>query len=235
VTVLNVAPTVLEVIAAPTSTPDWNVQVSIVATFADVGTLDTHTATIDWGDGSPLDSGVVTEVGGSGSVFGSHVYTHIGPHTVTVTVDDGDGGSAADTLAIQVFCTDPVGDINDPEAGADADLIRCGASNTPETLSVMLQVEGTISRDVQYRVYLDNGVSFKYSKGKAIGPSSLTASVDVNGNNTLTFQVDLVELGLVAGDSVQLFFETQAGVKGGQSEGKPDRMPDSGLLLYTAR
>ena len=31
------------------------------ASFTDAGTADTHTASIDWGDGTALDVGVVTE------------------------------------------------------------------------------------------------------------------------------------------------------------------------------
>ena len=38
------------------------------ATFTDAGANDTHTATIDWGDGTPVEPGVVTGAPGSGSV-----------------------------------------------------------------------------------------------------------------------------------------------------------------------
>ena len=51
-------------------------------TFSDAGVLDTHTATIDWGDGSTPDD--ITP--GAGTVTGLHVYADDGQYTVTVTV-----------------------------------------------------------------------------------------------------------------------------------------------------
>src|SRR5439155_1010972 len=59
----------------------------------------------DWGDGSPVDTGVVTESGGSGTVKGSHTYAEEGPYTITVTVTDNSGaanatGSDTDTATV---------------------------------------------------------------------------------------------------------------------------------------
>ena len=73
-------------------------EVSIKATFNDLGTLDTHTATIDWGDGK-VTSGSVSEspftpgstAGANGTVAGTHTYKKAGVYTVKVTVTDDDG------------------------------------------------------------------------------------------------------------------------------------------------
>ncbi|NND75131.1 MAG: hypothetical protein HKN44_09000 [Ilumatobacter sp.] len=74
--------------------------VNVTGTFTDVGTLDTHTASIDWGDGN-VTPGVVVQGAGSGSFSGSHAYTTGGVFTVTVTVTDDDTGTATDsTLAV---------------------------------------------------------------------------------------------------------------------------------------
>jgi photosystem II stability/assembly factor-like uncharacterized protein len=74
-----------------------------VATFIDNGNtepLGNYTVTIDWGDGTPLDttSGAVTQPGGPGTPFlvtGSHTYTQPTPadtpYTLIVTVNDLDG------------------------------------------------------------------------------------------------------------------------------------------------
>jgi hypothetical protein len=68
-------------------------QVTIAAIFTDAGILDTHTATIEWGDGT-MSAGVVTQGSGSGSIAASHVYPTSGLYMITVTLIDDDGGSA---------------------------------------------------------------------------------------------------------------------------------------------
>ena len=76
------------------------------ATFSDPGTLDTHTAEIDWGDGSPKEPGTVAQSPGSGSVSGSHVYADNRVYTVEVCVKDDDmpdyATEACDTLKVTV-------------------------------------------------------------------------------------------------------------------------------------
>jgi hypothetical protein len=69
--------------------------------FTDVGTLDTHTAVWDWGDGTS-DVGTVIEVMGSGTVTGSHVYLAPGTYVVTLTVTDDDTGYSIDTFEVVV-------------------------------------------------------------------------------------------------------------------------------------
>ena len=83
--------------------------VAVSAIFTDADVLDTHTATIDWGDGT-TSSASVSEANGTGSANASHTYSATGLYTVSITVDDGDGGTAMTTLSNQVV-------INDPTAG----------------------------------------------------------------------------------------------------------------------
>ena len=109
VTVRNVAPVAaavvapLDPVAAGSPSP-----VDVSATFTDVGTLDTHTAEWNWGDGTTT---VVpaTDSGGSGVATGRHTYLAAGVYTVTLTLTDDDGGVAVSTSGYVV--------VYDPSAG----------------------------------------------------------------------------------------------------------------------
>ncbi|OGO00921.1 MAG: hypothetical protein A2Y59_06570 [Chloroflexi bacterium RBG_13_52_14] len=75
--------------------------VNLSGSFWDLGEKDTHSATIDWGDGT-VEAGTVAETEGRGSITGSHIYKASGVFTVTVTVTDDDGGWGADTMQVTV-------------------------------------------------------------------------------------------------------------------------------------
>ena len=101
VTVGNVAPTVTA--SADTSVTSEDTLTLQVASFTDPGTGDTHTATIDWGDGTVATGTVDQDLH---TVEGTHVYesSFFGIiRTVTVTVFDDDGGSSSDTLTVTVL------------------------------------------------------------------------------------------------------------------------------------
>ena len=124
VTVTNVAPTV-----APSRdrTVDEGSPLSLeVATFvnpgfthAAAGTEETFTATINWGDGTPDEPGVISVVQGSagvltrGGVAVEHEYLDDGEFTVTVTVTDDDQGSASTTFQVSVNNVAPM--VNTPD------------------------------------------------------------------------------------------------------------------------
>jgi len=108
VVVENVAPT-LE-LEGQTVTDDQGRLVSLpLATFHDFGTADTHTATIDWGDGIVTYGQVtVTEPpfglpGAAGTITGNHIYAADGNFTVTVTLSDDDGGTDIGTFIVTVL------------------------------------------------------------------------------------------------------------------------------------
>ncbi|TEB06189.1 PKD domain protein [Pelotomaculum schinkii] len=103
VTVNTVAPTIESALLAPVQV---KTAITAIASFSDPGTLDTHTAVWDWGDGTTSPA-TVTETNGSGSVNGSHTYTSAGVYTVTLTVTDKDGGTGTSTSVSVVY--DPNG------------------------------------------------------------------------------------------------------------------------------
>lgn len=70
--------------------------ITLSGTFTDVGTLDTHSAVIDWGDGNTSSASVV-QGSGFGSLSGSHVYASGGVYQITVTLTDDDTGTHVQT------------------------------------------------------------------------------------------------------------------------------------------
>jgi murein DD-endopeptidase MepM/ murein hydrolase activator NlpD len=103
VTVLNVAPTV----DADGDTIDEGDSASVSATFTDPGVLDTHTATIDWDDGTAPEAVAVVQGAGLGSLEGSRLYPDNGVHDVEVVVTDDDGGAGSDTVTVTVLNVPP--------------------------------------------------------------------------------------------------------------------------------
>ena len=79
------------------ASPDGAVTIS--GTFSDADPTDTHTATVDWGDGT-VETLIVDQ--SADTLAGSHTYADGGVYTVTVTVDDGNGGSDTETTTAVV-------------------------------------------------------------------------------------------------------------------------------------
>jgi hypothetical protein len=111
VTVNNVAPTI-GVIAGPSSGVRGQ-SLSFTASFADVGTLDTHSAVWNWGDGTS-STGSLTESGGAGTASASHVFTATGTYAVTLTVTDDDGGETIVSMQVTVVGAQLQSDSADP-------------------------------------------------------------------------------------------------------------------------
>ena len=108
ITVRNLDPTLQ---LSPDQTIDEGSELDLtggqLGSFADIGTQDTHTATVDWGDGSAEEPVLVTEAGGSGMLSASHTYADNGVYTVRVTVEDDDLGRVSSTMRVTVNNVDP--------------------------------------------------------------------------------------------------------------------------------
>ncbi len=100
VTVLNAAPSITSFGLSSTDM-DAGQAVTATAAFKDGGAADTHTVTIDWGDGS---AATTTNLAAGVSSFSSDAYTYtaVGDFTVTVTITDNAGASATATSSVSV-------------------------------------------------------------------------------------------------------------------------------------
>ena len=124
VTVNNVAPT-LTVAPNQVTTEGAILSITNIGQITDPGfdnplniggeTSEKFTYAINWGDGTPTQSGPVTiDVPGGagrptqGSFDGSHIYADNGVYTVTVTVIDDDGGIAVKSFEVVVNNVAPV-------------------------------------------------------------------------------------------------------------------------------
>ena len=94
--------------ASPTTVPPQTTGASFavpVATFTDSNTSAPSTsfsAAINWGDGSPSTTGVITGSGGTFSVAGTHTYAAHGTYPVGVSISSPSGGSASVSDSVQV-------------------------------------------------------------------------------------------------------------------------------------
>ncbi len=111
-----------------------NTTATASASFIDPVVYETHTATWDWGDGSPAEAGTLQETDGSGTVTGLHTYTQVGVYTVTLTITD-ESENEGISIYEYVVVHDPVsfvtggGWIDSPENAYADDPLLTGKAN----------------------------------------------------------------------------------------------------------
>jgi hypothetical protein len=158
------------------------ISISPALTFNDAGTHDTHTAIIDWGDNSGLDTvGTVVESSGSGTVTGSHVYNTVGTFLVTVTVIDDENGTGIASASTGEVVNDP------PVISAGPD------ESTTEGIGVTLSGTATDTEDdtMTYSWLVSatgpNGINCVTTGATTLSP---TITCDDNGTVTAVLTVD---------------------------------------------
>lgn len=162
-TVQNVAP-VLDNVQLDQTTITEGDTVTLTGTLSDVGTQDSFTMVIDWGDGT-----VQTETPTTGAFSFSHTYEDDDPSTgtpsdvqvVTVTVTDDDTGSDVETASVTVNNVAPVVDIlgapaSSPE-GTEISLTSSVVDSGDDTFSYDWQV---LKNGLLYDVGSDPNFSF---------------------------------------------------------------------------
>ena len=101
VTVNNGAPS-LSIAVSPT-TFNAGATTTLSGTINDPGVLDSHTVSIDWGDGSTVQE-VVMAAGVTAIPSTPHVYARAGSYTINASARDDDGGNAmAISASVTVF------------------------------------------------------------------------------------------------------------------------------------
>jgi PKD repeat protein len=98
--------------------------------FTDAGILDTHKATIDWGDGTPSIQGSIIESNGSGKITGNHIYVENNSYIVTIIITDKDGGIGKGTATINVKNAIPIVDVQFNQVIYEGQLVSISASFT---------------------------------------------------------------------------------------------------------
>ncbi|MEW6536844.1 MAG: PKD domain-containing protein [Candidatus Auribacterota bacterium] len=182
VTFLNAAP-VLSLPASASGLVNETLAVSSV-TYSDAG-ADTHTASINWGDGTAVDQFSVS----NGTIPCSHVYANAGNYIITVTVTDDDG--AIDVAECAVTITDQQSGISPLEMLDDAitfaETIRVTNWKIRSNIVSRLQnartylVAGNIPRTI---TVLQGAITYMNSKSSSIN-SEDRAALTVMINNII--------------------------------------------------
>ena len=193
VTVGNVAPTV-------DAGRDRSTTGSVTlddASFTDPGTLDLHTATVDWGDGSDLEPATVTSTTGGGSVQASHTYDAPGTYTVEVCVadDDTSGCDQAEVVVTDDAEVTPVvtpTPVDPGEEGTPVDLTFTATDAEGRTLTATVRwadgsdpepVELTAGAGTATHTYADDGTYGATVEVCAEGGPCTTVPVSVEIDN----------------------------------------------------
>ena len=125
VTTRNLAPTIT---SARTDGQLTSRTVALAAGVTDPGLRDTHTATVDWGDGVIETAAVVPSGAGDGgsSLQVAHDYGAGGDYQISLTVTDDDGDSDTWTGGVTVGCTKVGTDRSDVLIGGRGPDVICG-------------------------------------------------------------------------------------------------------------
>lgn len=156
--------------AGPDATVAFNAAFNQNGSFSDLNGTDTHTATVDYGDQSGVQSLTL-----NGTSFAlSKTYAASGTYTITVTVTDSSNLSSTDTVKVTV---------NPPPPTITSDLLTSGIVNQPFSYKITATGAGTISYNAA--APLPDGLSF--ATDTISGTPTTSGSTDVTISATSEF------------------------------------------------
>lgn len=148
ISILNVDPIITSV-TGPSESVLIGDSCIIECYFSDNGIEDTHTATINWGDGTETNPDV-DESSGSGSFQGTHEYDEAGTYIVTLTVEDDDGGIVTEEYESIEVTADFVESIKNYIENLDEDVFSKNADNQKKNLLKQLNMVKSLIEDGKY-------------------------------------------------------------------------------------
>ncbi|HEX7152518.1 MAG TPA: DNA/RNA non-specific endonuclease [Thermoanaerobaculia bacterium] len=182
VVVNNVAPVITST-SGPTAAINLGGTATVNVSYTDAGTLDTHSATFTWDDGSTS-----TGTCAAGTCTASRTYAAAGTYGVAITVTDDDGGSASTTFNYVVVVNVASGHLT---AGG---FIDTAAGKGHFTLNAKYKNNGSLDGKVSFKL---KGSDFDSTALEYLVVSGTNAQVrgtgKINGAGNYTFLVSVTD------------------------------------------
>jgi hypothetical protein len=164
-------PPVITAFTSPLAPNPVNTSVSATGAFQDVDLgdiplLETHTGTIDWGDGTTTAANIAGGIGTSRTFSGSHTYIAAGVYTLTATIRDAAGAQASQIYQYVV--------VYDPSAGF---VTGGGWINSPSGACQLTAACGTATGHANF------GFVSKYQKGANVPDGNTEFQFQAGGLN----------------------------------------------------
>jgi parallel beta-helix repeat protein len=212
VTVNNVAPTITT-LELPIDPVQLNTAIELTSNFTDPGTLDTHNVTIEWGDGN-TSSATITGVDGTYTATASWTYGQTGVYTITITIEDDDGGTDSKTFSYYIVVYDPNdgfvtggGWINSPAGAYYADTNLTGTANFGFVSKYKKgQQTPTGNTEFQFQVADLNFHSDFYEWLVIAGPKAIYKGTGtINNQGNFCFMISAIDEKLTPSTTIDLF------------------------------